>query len=304
MTVHPADAAYHQLQAKRASEIYVEDLTKQGAAIDWYDANTIARRKVVQALRATDLLTDIPKGLAESGAHLTVLRHLMAPPISQDQFSLLCPAYSKSAENRGTRLSSNAAQTVGNAVKSGRDKRLARWLDRGSSPTHLEIKELLRSVSPMLSQQIVATLRRGRLSAAQEGAVVALLLSKGWQPQTSSLVQTLEDIPVNRFMHKTRFATKSRPQEVDIACGLGKTVVLAMECKVTNDQTNSVKRVNDVLKKATAWQDHWGSFIRTAALLQGVVAYKDVERLLAANVKVFWSHDLHVFSAWIDANIS
>ncbi len=101
-------------------------------------------------------------------------------------------------------------------------------------------------------------------------------------------------------MHKTRFATKTRPQEVDIACGLGKTVVLAMECKVTNDETNSVKRVNDVLKKASAWHAHWGSFVQTAALLQGVIALKDVERLLEADVHVFWSHDLTRFENWID----
>ena len=50
-------------------------------------------------------------------------------------------------------------------------------------------------------------------------------------------------------MHKTRFAAKTRPQEVDIACGLQGTFVLAIECKVTNDETNSVKRINDVLKR-------------------------------------------------------
>ena len=102
-------------------------------------------------------------------------------------------------------------------------------------------------------------------------------------------------------MHKTRFATKTRPQEVDVACGLKGTFVLAMECKVTNDETNSVKRVNDVLKKATAWHDHWGSFVRTAAVLEGVVAPKDVQRLTDAKVEVFWSHDLEEFRKWLSA---
>lgn len=74
-----------------------------------------------------------------------------------------------------------------------------------------------------------------------------------------------------------------------------------MECKVTNDETNSVKRINDVLKKAAAWQTHWGSFVRTAALLQGVIAFKDVERLLEGQVEVFWSHDLAAFENWLAA---
>ena len=74
-----------------------------------------------------------------------------------------------------------------------------------------------------------------------------------------------------------------------------------MECKVSNDETNSVKRVNDVLKKATAWKDHWGNFVKTAALLQGVIAPKDVDRLIDGGVEVFWSHDLATFEAWIDS---
>jgi len=50
-------------------------------------------------------------------------------------------------------------------------------------------------------------------------------------------------------------------------------------------------------------KDHWGSFVVTAALLQGVIAPKDVQRLSDANVKVFWSHDLSHFMAWLDAQL-
>ena len=104
-------------------------------------------------------------------------------------------------------------------------------------------------------------------------------------------------------MHKTRFASgPTENQEVDIACGLGATIVLAMECKVTNDTTNSVKRVNDVLKKASAWKSHWGVFVKPAALLQGVIKMSDVQRLLDANVEVFWAHRLDLFEQWIESN--
>ena len=93
-------------------------------------------------------------------------------------------------------------------------------------------------------------------------------------------------------------------QEVDVACGLERSYVLAMECKVSNDETNSVKRVNDVLKKAAAWKAHWGNFVMTAALLQGVIAPKDVQRLTDAGVYVFWSHDLEEFLAWLSAQMT
>ncbi len=114
------------------------------------------------------------------------------------------------------------------------------------------------------------------------------------------MIDTRAAVPEKCFMHKTRFATATTTsQEVDIACGLAGSYVLAMECKVTNDETNSVKRINDVLKKAAAWKNHWGSFVRTAALLQGVIAPKDVQRLSDAGVLVFWSHDLLQFETWL-----
>ena len=104
-------------------------------------------------------------------------------------------------------------------------------------------------------------------------------------------------------MHKTRFVSgPNENQEVDIACGLRDTVVLAIECKVTNDVTNSVKRINDVLKKAAAWRTHWGSFIISAAVLQGVIKFADVKRLLDSGVEVFWAHNLDLFSDWLDSH--
>lgn len=290
---------YHREQALLAKKIYIEGLTSPQAGKDWRYAHAVARRQVIAALRATRCFSDIPTGLIESGQHLTVLRHVMAPPISQDQFALLCVDYPKRAEGTGRGISRAAAEAVTAAFLTGRDRVLTRWLDGNSQPSTIQIRNLLRGVVPLLSVQNTATLRRGRMSVEQEGAVVDLLTARGWGRQSIALISELTDVKPQHFLHKTRFATKTRPQEVDIACGLPKTVVLAMECKVTNDETNSVKRVNDVLKKATAWQDHWGSFVRTAALLQGVIAFKDVERLLDGKVEVFWSHDLSRFEAWL-----
>jgi hypothetical protein len=302
MTVSQAVQDYHIEQAEFAELIYAKSMTSGSAAKDWYSSVAIARKMILQALRATDCFVDLPKGIAANAGHIKVLRHILAPPMSQDQFALWCKSYSKSKENLGSPLPWETAVIIGSVISGGRDKRLARWIERGVTPTSFEIKEVLGAVSPILSLQIMTTIRRLRLSFEQELAVIELLREKGWTAYSTPFIEESSSLPPKHFMHKAKFATKTRPQEVDIACGCGKSLVLAMECKVTNDRTNSVKRVNDILKKATAWQDHWGSFVRTAALLQGVVGYKDVARLLAANVEVFWSHDLDRFSTWIDEN--
>ena len=304
MSVPAEVEAHHRVQAEIAKADYVSGLTSPLAAAEWHSIVMRARRDIISALKASNGLTDLPAALAQSGAHLRVFRYLLAPPISQDQFKLLCPAYSKSRENNGSAITGARAAAVCAAILAARNVRLTPWLDRGDAPKSIEVRALLHAVAPMLSQQIIATVSRNRLAATQEGAVIALLASKGWTRVNSGLIQSLSDVPASHYMHKTRFATTTQPQEVDIACGLGKTIVLAMECKVTNDPLNSIKRINDVLKKATAWQAHWGSFVRTAALLQGVINYNDVHRLLAANVEVFWSHKLEDFEAWLDANVA
>lgn len=274
-----------------------------GAAdTDWANAVTASRKRVLDALRASDHLRDIESALTAAGEHLAVFRHMFGPPLSQDQFALICPAYRKSCEKTGKRVGDNAAPVVAAAIPPLLDPKIVPWLRQSRGPTTREIRHLVATVAPMLSLQVVATVRRNRLSLAQETAVIDLLAAMGWVRISIGLVDQSVTLPARHFMHKTRFATQTRPQEVDIACGLGTSVVLAMECKVTNDRTNSVKRVNDILKKATAWQLHWGSFVRTAALLQGVIAEKDVQRLVAANVHVFWSHDLERFRAWLGVN--
>lgn len=288
--------------AQIAEALYVDGLASGAADADWASAVTASRKRVLAALRASNHLQDIERALREAGAHLTVFRHMFGPPLSQDQFALICPAYRKSCEKPGKRVGDKDAVLVAAAVPRLLDPKITPWLRQSRRPTFREIRHLVATVSPMLSLQVVATVRRNRLSLVQETAVIDLLTAIGWTRMSSGLVEQSAALPARHFMHKTRFATQTRPQEVDIACGLGTSVVLAMECKVTNDRTNSVKRVNDILKKATAWQLHWGSFVRTAALLQGVIADKDVQRLVAANVQVFWSHDLDRFRSWLGEN--
>jgi len=234
---------------------------------------------------------------------MLVLRQMLAPPLSQDQFAIICKAYSKSVENADRPFSAEKAEHVAETFLAMRDIHLLTWLSEGRSPMEHEVRHVVHVITPLLAAQLHLTAKRTASSNAQEEAVVQLLSAKLWERLPSRLVDRGAVLGARQFMKKTRFATTTRPQEVDIACGLGATMVLAMECKVSNDATNSVKRVNDVLKKATNWREHWGSFVQPAALLQGTIGYKDVQRLTHADVKVFWSHDLPRFERWIDDHV-
>ncbi len=293
---------FHEQQAQIARDLYIKGMTAASMLTDWRDAKAIAQQRVSAALTATANLTDIPTALTASAEHLAALRRLLAPPASQDQFALLCPTYKKSKENRGSALSAAEAAAIAKVIEEWRDKDLTPWLDAKRSANATEVEALAVALTPLYALQIVGTVRRNRLSAQQEGEVILLLRKLGWTQRAIPLVSQSQ-LGAKEFAHKTRFETKTRPQEVDVACGLKKGVVLAMECKVTNDHTNSIKRINDILKKAQAWKEHWGSFVQTAALLQGVIKPKDVKRLLDADVEVFWSHRLSDFESWLGARV-
>lgn len=296
---------YHKEQAAKAREIYTLSRTPDADADDWNAALRAARRSIGDALRASDYLRDVSAALFASGEHARIFRHILAPPLSQDQFALFYPAWKKSTEKQGGPKSKpSSAAAVVTAVQERRVATLTPWLGSGRAPTRRELERLFWSVSPLLANQQFSTVQRNRLARIQESSITALLDANGWIKLPSSLLDTKAALPLKHYMHKTRFATATtRPQEVDIALGLKSTVVLAMECKVTNDATNSIKRVNDILKKSTAWKTHWGSFVKTAAVLQGVIADKDVMRLLDDGVEVFWSHDLPHFAQWVAKSI-
>ena len=146
------------------------------------------------------------------------------------------------------------------------------------------------------------TNRRMRLAGEQEDAVADLLVDLGYRQLPARLIDQPGALAADEFMRATQFETADgSTHEVDVAIGLPKRTILALECKVSNDATNSVKRVNDVLKKASAWKARWGLNVLTGALLQGVFSAKEPRRLLEAEVCIFWSHRIADLREWLVA---
>lgn len=293
----------HVLNAAKAEALYLDNMKPAEAKADWLFAMREAREFAKDALRASSYLRNIAGALKSSGTHALIFRQILSPPLSQDQFRLICKSYSKSKEKKGGQISANVAGDIAAVIHERMDYSLAPWLNAGRTPTREDVTLFLKVVSTMLAQQRIQTARRNRLARIQETAVIDLLLGSGWTQLSGSTIDERGQVATQCFMHKARFTTATTAaQEVDIACGLKRSRVLAMECKVTNDRTNSVKRINDVIKKSSAWKTQYGKFLTTAALLQGVIAPKDVQRLTDNEIEVFWSHDLTALSDWLDGN--
>ena len=279
-----------------ATEIYISDMDSGFQGSVWKEGLIRATEEVTAALVATKNLTDIKKALVESGTYSRALRFLLGPPLSQDQFLLACPAWPKASEKTGRSLKQDVAVKFEKTFEQWRDPLRTESLSKES-----ERVKAIYSTAIMIAQTEFATLKRMRLAKAQEQGAIKTLEKMGFKKIEMGIVDQAGALAVGEFAQATQFATADgSSHEVDIAVGLNKKRILALECKVSNDKPNSVKRINDVLKKADAWKKQWGKTVVTGALLQGVFSDKEPRRLLEAEVEIFWSHRLDLFKQWIE----
>ena len=298
-----ADIESAEAGRKVAAELFRTGLNPRSSSALWADALASARRSVESTILATEDLRHVSTALQATGRHCETLRMLMAPPLSQDRFALVCADYSKAAEKSGSPLPAGRATAIAEHFAQWRDESRVAMIQSGDDGDRRVAVEVTAAI---MADRSMATSARGATSTNQETFVEEALVRAGWTRQKSAALETTGQLRPREFMRKARMANEGGlEQEVDIACGLdARGRVLALECKVSNDVTNSIKRANDVLNKARAWQKHWGNFVVTGALLQGVFGVNDVRKLLDANIHVFWQHDISSLIAWLDQKVT
>lgn len=286
----------HLRERSNAESSYAQGRDSETERALWVQYFNSARSEVDEALKASDNLKNISGALTVSGFHSRALRTLLAPPLSQDQFKIVCPLWPKSSEKNGKPISAEAAAAYSQVFQARSDP--TRSSNLGDPPKRVQSIE---ATAILIANTEYGTARRMILANAQQESVVSLLESRGYKKVSLGTVDEPGVLPEKCFAVATQFRTADgSSHEVDIAVGLRKKVILAIECKVSNDKTNSVKRVNDILKKATAWKRQWGQFVVTGALLQGVFSDKEPRRLMDNDVELFWSHRVDLINEWLD----
>ena len=81
------------------------------------------------------------------------------------------------------------------------------------------------------------------------------------------------------------------------------TRLMPCECKVSNSETNSVKRVvNDAAAKARHWNADYGlKQVVPAAVIGGCFNPKNLLQAQEAGLAIFWSHDLDKLGEFIES---
>ena len=253
-----------------------------------------------ELLEASVDLTQLQENAVEllsDPASRTVFRYLAGPPISTDDLKVLAD----DAYLSRSRLRSDPAMVarVYEVVRVGLDKRRFPWISDGREPTEAERTAAVVASAALLAWSKVGTDRRSQGKAQQELLVEEALLRSGFEKVNTRRVSTLSQAPkLGQFCRESHLGTR----KADFIIGLHDERVMAIECKVSNSSTNSVKRLNnDAAAKARAWIDQFGTLgVVPVAVISGVFKLGNLTDAQACGLTLFWAHDLDQLLTWID----
>jgi hypothetical protein len=226
------------------------------------------------------------------------LRYLAGPPISDDDMRVLVDAKAITP----SRLASDTALRgrVLEVMSRVTDPKRFPWLAERRVPTAAEVESATLASAVLLAAQRIETERRMEGKSVQEATVMTYLSEIGLTQVDPSPIGTLVKGPqAGQFCGECALGER----KADVVVRLHDTRLLAIECKVSNSATNSVKRLNnDAAVKAEYWSKQFGvAQVVPAAVLSGVFNVLNLEQAQERGLSLFWAHDLQRLGIFIES---
>jgi hypothetical protein len=218
----------------------------------------------------------------------TAFRYLGAPPISEDDLKTL-------AESRLTpgklRDDPEEARRVRDTVLHIIDPHRFPWIREDRAPSERELDIAIVASAALVAAQKVQTRRRGDAKKQQESRVKTLLTEKGFTEVARRDIKLLDDAPApGEFCPESKLGDT----KADVVVCLRDRRVMAIECKVSNSEVNSFKRVNhEAAGKAQVWLHAFGAAgVVPAAVLGGVFKPANLHTAQSSGLALYWQHRL------------
>lgn len=226
------------------------------------------------------------------------LRYLAGPPISDDDLKVIADVDSIAPSVLAR--DPDALRKVFGVISRVVDPHRFPWIREDSAPTERQREAALLASSVLLAAQRIATERRTEGKDNQENEVKNYLRQMGFTEVPTVTINTIVKGPQSmQFCAECLLGQR----KADVVVRLHDTRLLAIECKVSNSATNSVKRLNnDAAVKAEYWIKQFGTAqVVPSAALAGVFKVLNLEQAQERGLTLFWSHDLDKLGAFIDA---
>jgi len=283
------------LQRRIAIQRFIDE-RKNGGDVRYRKAFAEYRGVVEQLFRATAYLRNLDGAvLRDNPALLEAARFLVAPPVSEDDLDTLVGHRVAGRKRLPAELAQSALDVLGAMI----DVIRCPWLTEGREPTQYEAKEAVDWTTGLLAVEQLRTERRTESAKRQQDAVAHLLLSCGWLEDARTTTNVVDGLPRGHFCRETEVAGA----KCDVPIRLQDGRLLALECKVSNSGTNSVKRlIRETCGKADLWRHAFGEQVITGAVLSGVFKLKNLrEAQNDRGVALFWEHDLSRLEEFVRA---
>jgi len=277
-----------------------------GTTVEWKTQVDAARSKFEALFTLVGNLgpggfTKATVAQAFRGKLLDALRYLAAPPVSEDDLQTIADVPSLAASV----ITANPAELkkVHDILKAVIDPFRFPWVADERQPSEHERSAAVLASSVLLASQRVQTDRRNKGKMTQEQLVKDFLKSLGFAEVKPAAISTLVNGPqAGQFCGECKLGSRKG----DVIIRLHDTRLMPCECKVSNSETNSVKRVvNDAAAKATSWNLEYGlRQVVPAAVIGGCFNPKNLLQAQDAGLTIFWSHDLEKLGAFISATKS
>lgn len=300
MSLSPPRWSSDQLEAGllKATEIFREERMAEPLE-DYLEHFQEVRITVENLLEETvDLSHLLIKAvrILSDGSLQEAVRYLSGPPISADDLKVVANAkLSSSALSADEQMARRVIETV----LLGLDRQRFPWVGEDREPTETEKIVAITSTAALVAARRVMTSRANEAKGKQEQRVKDALKDAGFTEVAPREISTLHSAPASgEFCGESLFGTR----KADIVIRLWDHRVMALECKVSNSSTNSVKRLNnDAAVKAGVWIDEFGTAQTVpAAMLAGVFKRHNLEQAQDRGLTIWWSHDLDQMVRWIE----
>jgi len=226
------------------------------------------------------------------------LRYLAGPPISDDDLQVIADV--DSLAPGVLKKNPEALCKVFDVIERVIDPHRFPWTETKEIPTEQQRESALLASAVLLAAQRIATERRNEGKENQETKVKDYLRELGFTEAPAMAINTIVKGPqLNEFCSECQLGER----KADVVIRLHDTRLMAIECKVSNSATNSVKRLNnDAAVKAEYWIKQFGTAqVVPVAVLAGVFKVLNLEQAQKRGLSLLWSHDLHKLGAFINS---
>jgi hypothetical protein len=267
------------------------------AYLGYFDQVRAAVENLLEMTVDLSTITDSAIEVLTDPDLLEAVRYLAGPPISADDLKVVADArLSPSA----LRSDPDMARRVIDTILLGLDRNRFPWVAEDREPTEGERGAAAMASAALIASRRVMTARANESKSEQEQLVKDRLLHEGFTEVAAREIPTLDQAPaLGEFCGESLFGSR----KADVVIRLWDSRVLALECKVSNSSTNSVKRLNnDAAVKAGIWLNEFGSRQTVpAAMLGGVFKRHNLEQAQDNGLSLFWSHDLSRLTTFIES---